>query len=142
METYYGTKKIKATPMGCGAYFSSTNRDVPADMDPDQAGYMVEYPGDGYQSWSPDYAFEAAYRKSGEMNFGHALEALKEGLRVCRTGWNGKGMWLELQKPDAHSKMTLPYIFMLTADNNFVPWLASQTDVLADDWMIVEPTGF
>ena len=71
------------------------------------------------------------------MNFGDALSALKEGKRVSRTGWNGKGMWLELQVPDAHSKMTLPYIYMKTAQDDLVPWLASQTDVLAEDWGIV-----
>lgn len=69
------------------------------------------------------------------MDFGEALDALKRGTRVCRTGWNGKGMWLELQRPDEDSKMTLPYIFMKTADAHLVPWLASQTDLLADDWV-------
>lgn len=72
------------------------------------------------------------------MNFGQAIEALKGGRRVARAGWNGKGMWLELQVPDAHSKMSLPYIFMKTADNHQVPWLASQTDMLADDWSEVK----
>jgi hypothetical protein len=71
------------------------------------------------------------------MNFGDAICALKEGKRVSRTGWNGKGMWLELQRPDVHSKMTLPYIYMKTAQDDLVPWLASQTDVLAEDWGIV-----
>lgn len=68
------------------------------------------------------------------MNFGQALEQLKNGNQVYRQGWNGKGMWLALQVPDEHSKMTLPYIWMKTACNNRVPWLASQTDLLADDW--------
>jgi hypothetical protein len=71
------------------------------------------------------------------MTFGEAISALKEGKRVSRTGWNGKGMWLELQVPDAHSKMTLPYVYMKTAQDDLVPWLASQTDVLAEDWGIV-----
>jgi hypothetical protein len=70
------------------------------------------------------------------LNFGQAIEALKQGKRVAREGWNGKGMWLNLQMPDLHSKMTLPYIYMFTADKNLVPWLASQTDVLAEDWVI------
>jgi hypothetical protein len=70
------------------------------------------------------------------LNFGQAIEALKQGKRVAREGWNGKGMWLNLQIPDLHSKMTLPYIYMFTADKNLVPWLASQTDVLAEDWVI------
>lgn len=45
------------------------------------------------------------------MNFGKALEALKEGKKVARAGWNGKGIYIELQLPDQHSKMTLPYIY-------------------------------
>lgn len=75
--------------------------------------------------------------------FGFALEALKAGKRVSRSGWNGKGLWLELQTPDANSKMTLPYIYInypTDAKNTpgaRVPWLASQTDLLADDWSIV-----
>lgn len=69
------------------------------------------------------------------MNFGQALEVLKTGGRVERSGWNGRGMWLALQVPDAHSKMTLPYIFMSTVQADRVPWLASQTDLLAEDWI-------
>lgn len=53
---------------------------------------------------------------------------------MCRSGWNGKGMWLCLQRSDEHSKMTLPYIYMKTADDQLVPWVASQTDLLAGDW--------
>ena len=71
-------------------------------------------------------------------SFSHALEFLKDGERVAREGWNGKGMWLALQKPDAGSKMTLPYIYMSTAQGDLVPWLASQTDLLANDWVLVE----
>ena len=75
--------------------------------------------------------------------FGGALEALKAGQKVSRAGWNGKGLWLELQVPDANSKMTLPYIFMsypTDAQNTpgaRVPWLASQTDMLAEDWVVL-----
>lgn len=68
------------------------------------------------------------------MNFGEALQLLKDGGRVERSGWNGRGMWLTLQRPDAHSKMNLPYIYMSTVTGELVPWLASQTDVLAEDW--------
>lgn len=73
------------------------------------------------------------------FHFGRALEALKAGRRVTRAGWNGRGMWLELQRPDAHSKMTLPYVYMRTAQGDLVPWLASQTDLLADDWRLAPP---
>lgn len=81
------------------------------------------------------------------MNFGKAIEALKEGKKVARKGWNGKGIFIELQVPDEYSKMTHPYIYIdttgLQTDNpdapkDRVPWLASQTDMLAEDWMIVE----
>ena len=68
------------------------------------------------------------------LDFGLALVILKRGGKMAREGWNGKGMWLMLQRPDAYSKMTLPYIYMKTADNQQVPWLASQTDMLAEDW--------
>lgn len=88
------------------------------------------------------------------MNFGQAIEALKGGLRVARAGWNGKGIWLRLVQPytDRFFKTTelplpadsidpgtlLPWIGMKTADNGFVPWLASQTDMLAEDWSIMD----
>jgi len=68
------------------------------------------------------------------MDFGEAIRALRDGKRVRRAGWNGKGMWLALQVPDAGSKMSLPYIYMKTADDKLVPWLASQTDMLSSDW--------
>jgi hypothetical protein len=77
------------------------------------------------------------------MNFGDALAAIKSGEKVSRAGWNGKGLWLELQTPDAYSKMTLPYVFLnypadaVNTPGARVPWLASQTDLLAEDWRIL-----
>lgn len=68
------------------------------------------------------------------MDFGAAISSLKRGAKVSRAGWNGKGMWLALQVPDEHSKMRLPYIYMSTVGGDLVPWLASQTDMLAEDW--------
>lgn len=72
------------------------------------------------------------------QDFGWALKKLKEGLKVSREGWNGRGMWIALQSPDQNSKMTLPYLFMRTVSGKYVPWLASQTDLLSDDWILVE----
>lgn len=69
-----------------------------------------------------------------ESNFGWALEQLKSGQSVCREGWNGPGQFLTLQVPDEGSKMTLPYIYIRTVQGDLVPWLASQTDLLAIDW--------
>lgn len=91
-----------------------------------------------------------------KQDFGWALRELQEGARMCRQGWNGKGMWLVFQKayPDGIpiNKNTaeatgiaegtvckfLPYLMMKTAGGEFVPWLASQTDILADDWDYAE----
>jgi hypothetical protein len=73
-----------------------------------------------------------------KVNFGTAIEAVKQGKLIAREGWNGKGMWLGLQVPDAHSKMSLPYIYMSTVTGQLVPWLASQTDMLAEDWTILD----
>ena len=70
------------------------------------------------------------------MNFGEALEVLKAGGRVTREGWNGKGMYVELQTPDDNSKMRRPYLFMRPVDGGLVPWVASQSDLLADDWLV------
>jgi hypothetical protein len=86
------------------------------------------------------------------MNFGQAIEALEEGKRVVRIGWNGKRMFLYYVSEGAYpAKMPsiqgvfendlVPYgayIAMKTAQGNVVPWLASQTDMLAKDWEIVE----
>ena len=82
----------------------------------------------------------------GEAAFscGEAIKYLKRGYRVARKGWNGKGIYLEMQVPDKHSKMTLPYIYIVTsglvtdnpdAPKGVVPWAPSQTDMLANDWI-------
>lgn len=86
------------------------------------------------------------------FDFDAALRLLKDGKRVARSGWNGKGMWLAYvsgamwgiggiapyDTPGAAHIDHAPFIAMKTADNKFVPWLASQTDVLAGDWSLVE----
>lgn len=82
---------------------------------------------------------------TSSMTFGQALETLKAGRQVARAGWNGKGMWLKLVPVHLadtvafqHAALKpLPWIGMKTADQCFVPWLASQTDMLADDWCLV-----
>jgi len=72
-----------------------------------------------------------------KINFGIALSALKNGCKVTREGWNNKTIWLELQVPDAHSKMTLPYIYMVKGENKF-PCDLSCESILAEDWRIIE----
>lgn len=88
------------------------------------------------------------------MDFGQALHALRNGLRVCRAGWNGKGMFLILV-PGSRVTVTAgrplaavlpvgtefdyqPHIDMWTAQGTLVPWLCSQSDMLANDWQLAE----
>lgn len=159
MQLHIGTKMVTAQPMTRQAYNDYRGWTLPADEDGADAGYLVEYQDGGkpnhpshvgYISWSPKAQFDAAYRPTTGMSFGLAIEALKAGKRVARAGWNGKGMWLGLvlgydYNPDdgkatvfALGCQKLPWIGMKTADNGFVPWLASQTDMLADDWGVIE----
>ena len=78
------------------------------------------------------------------LSFGDALVFLKGGDRVAREGWNGKKMYI-YYKPEGSKEnpmdgvvyTRLPYLIMKTAQDELVPWLASQTDMLADDWSIV-----
>lgn len=78
------------------------------------------------------------------LTFSEALSALKFNRRVTRTGWNGKGLYLRMQRPDEHSFMTLPYIYIQYPEDARntpgarCPWLASQTDLLSEDWEIVK----
>lgn len=71
---------------------------------------------------------------------GQAIKDLQDGNRVRRVAWHGPGQYLELQVPDENSKMTRPYIYLRTVSGDFVPWLASQTDLLAIDWYVIVQT--
>lgn len=163
MRQYIGTKRINAEPMTRAAYNLFRGWELPKDENGDDAGYLVEYIDGGaantttykgYVSWSPKDVFERAYKPVDGMTFGMALEALKAGERVARAGWNGKGMFLYYVPAAAYPAQRnkfgtmigvfpddmVPYgayIAMKTAQNNVVPWLASQTDMLADDWAVV-----
>jgi len=71
------------------------------------------------------------------MDFGEALDEMKtHGAHVARKGWNGQGMYVALQMPDQFSKIGRPYLYMKPMDGNLVPWVASQSDLLGEDWVI------
>lgn len=163
-RNYIGTKIIQAFPESKGP------------LPQGQPGYAVIYP-DGYRSWSPAAVFEEAYRAiegDGQaLTFGDALHMLKLGKKVARAGWNGKGMFIYLNKGsvdgellgflpgaqptpahpstqdgirlglfncgDSGTTVRLPNINMRSASGATVTgWLASQTDMLAEDWQVVE----
>lgn len=67
-------------------------------------------------------------------DIGWVVSGLKRGLRFRRAGWNGKNMWIMLHTPDRGERMTEPYVYMRTAQGGLIPWLASQADLLAEDW--------
>ena len=179
---FIGTKQLRAQPMTRGEYNEFRGWTVPADENPADEGYIVEYLDGGkpntsqfagYISWSPKEQFERAYRPTFAMTFGLAIEALKQGKKVARAGWNGKGMFIYLNKgsvdgeqlgfkpgehpvEDHHSTIDgiplglfgcghagtgtrLPNIDMQTATGaRLMGWLASQTDMLAEDWVLVD----
>lgn len=160
MQQYIGTKQVHGLPMTRGEYNKLRRWTTPANENPNDEGYLVEYldggePNhpyyNGYISWSPKKQFENAYRLTTGMTFGLAIEALKKKLSVARAGWNGKGMFLFLIQGSNDIATLHGYgfgeylgeptfrdaIFMRTVDNQLVPWTASQTDVLAEDWVIV-----
>lgn len=166
-QVYIGTKLTKAVRMNRADYNTYRGWDLPSDENGSDEGYLVEYLDGGkpnhpahagYISWSPREQFEAAYRPTAGMTFGLALEALQRGERVCRSGWNGKGMWLVLVPgtPKATLREGTPYHTALGQDScEILPhidmwttnaegrramlpgWLASQTDMLATDWMVL-----
>ena len=162
MKKYIGTKIVKAELMNKGDYNSYRGWSHPPNEDPGEKGLLVEYvdggkPNDdrheGYISWSPLDAFDKAYRPMVGLTFGMAVESLKKGLKVSRAGWNGKGMFLFLVSgsrfkvnraplneiyPDGTEINYRPHIDMKTVDGQIVPWVASQTDILAEDWEISE----
>jgi len=118
---------------------------------------------DGYVSWSPKDQFEKAYQTLDALSFGHAIEAAKAGQKIARSGWNGKNMFVVYMPPlnlppynteDTARKVNdrtakwigedkplncQPYFAMYNAQEEWIPgWLASQSDMLANDWCVVD----
>ena len=168
MKQFIGTKIINAKPMTKLDYNILRGWKQPSDEDPKETGYLVEYLDGGkpchldfknYISWSPTHIFDNAYKASGNLSFGDAIVYLKQGHKLARSGWNGKGMFciyvpgttdITFHKDSPYAKAVgtdpgqeiLPHIDMWTINAQgrraMLPgWLASQTDMLAEDWGIV-----
>lgn len=161
---HVGTKRILASPMTRAAYNDYRGWELPANENGADEGFLVEYldggaPNDprhvGYISWSPADVFLREYRPDGELDFAGALKMLNTGRALARSGWNGKGMFIYKVEagryppstPTGHSIASEqhdyrvpygPYLAMKTATGEVVPWLASQTDILASDWGVVD----
>jgi len=160
MQTFIGTKLINAIPMSRLDYNIYRNWTLPADENGADGGFLVEYldggtsnhpDHEGYISWSPTDVFMASYQDTRVgVTMGHAIQLMQNGMAVARQGWNGKGMFLYLVPENTYPARTkvakdhigesVPYgayIAMKTAQGNVVPWLASQTDLLAEDWILL-----
>ncbi len=162
MQTYIGTKIIKAQPMNRADYNALRGWTLPADENGSDEGYLVEYTDGGkpnmagyagYVSWSPKEQFEGAYRNTDGLTFGLAVEALKLGKKVARTGWNGKGMFVYFVPAASYPAQTVaakshfgegamvPYAAYMAIKNvneTVSTWVPSVNDVLAEDWCVVE----
>ena len=155
MRKYIGTKIVEATPArrlhGPGGSFWVTDEQaagVPG-LAAVEEGYEVHY-SDGYTSWSPKDVFEDAYRPSDGLPFGLAIEAAKKGHKIQRVGWNGMGQYVELATGISYTNaagdvVNVKHAAIGNAALAFVGtsgvqlgWLASQADMLADDWRIVD----
>ena len=149
MKTYIGTKIIHARPMTRGEYNIFRGWQIPKNENPEDEGYLVKYP-DGYISWSPKSVFEEAYRECDSMPFGLAVEGMKKGKKVKRKGWNGKNQYIQLataisyKSPDGeivncdHDAIGNRAIAFIGTSGVQMGWLASQADMLAEDWIFVE----
>ena len=150
MKQYIGTKLIEAEKAYRvdGKVVTLAENRVPCGNEVER-GYKVRYP-DGYESFSPKQVFEEAYRPTDGMSFGLAIEAAKKGMKIARAGWNGKNQHVELAccisyltKGGFHVNVNHNAIgnkalaFVCTSGVQ-LGWLASQADMLADDWQIVE----
>ena len=156
MKQYIGSKIVKAWPcyripvIGGRYEYCKLDEVVPTCITGQpEDGYRVQYE-DGYLSWSPKAVFEKAYRETPGLSFGLAIEAAKMGKKIARAGWNGKNQYVELAycisyKNNAAEIVNVNHCNIGNKAFAFVGtsgvqmgWLASQADMLADDWQIVE----
>ena len=164
---YIRLNEVEAEPMAFGEFKEKFPKSGGANVerDPADEGYVITYrkgaPNE-YVSWCPKAEFDAVSRPIDGMTFGMAIEAMKRGKKVSRRGWNGKGMFLWL-KPQVNIQaewckdeklktlveanggeiIGLGTVCMYTHDSTgrkaiLTGWLASQSDMLYEDWMIVE----
>jgi hypothetical protein len=162
MKRYIGTKLVNMKPMTRGEYNAFCGWQAPEGEAQDVDGYLVEYLDGGaantpdyagYVSWTPKEQADAAYRQTDGMTFGLAVEALKKGFKVARTGWNGKGMFVYLVPGSTFAVNRAPllgiypegtqinyrsHMDLRTADGSVSTWAPSGSDALAEDWEIVE----
>lgn len=142
-ETYLGTKMIEAEPMTRGDYNVYRGWQIPENENPNDEGYLITQNG-GYITWSPKNVFEEAYRESDAMTFGLAIEAMKKGKKVKRKGWIdgflqiATGITYKAVDGETLECGRDAIVFIVGTSAVQTEWLASQVDMLAEDWMLVD----
>lgn len=163
---HIGTKAVLAHLMTKEEYCDYREWKVPENEDPAEQGYFVEYMDGGkpnhpnhvgYVSWSPKDVFEQAYKANGNLSFSAALEALKSGKKVARSGWNGKDQYVVAQAANEVESMYIwnphnkahaekiggfikvaAYCTLKTAQDTLaIGWVPSTGDLFANDWVIL-----
>lgn len=145
---YIRCHRVKARPMTRGDYNAYRGWTMPANENAADEGYLVVYP-DGYESWCPKAQFEEAGRPIDGMTFGMAIDACRyKGAKIQRANWNGEGQYVEFAECSAVPYSQVEYLshcFIFhfvnrkTGETGIqIGWLASQADMAADDWRIVE----
>lgn len=152
MKLYIGTKVVKAMPMTRGDYNTMRGWEIPADENPLDDGYLT-YNGAGHLSWQPKDVFEDSFSPFDGMDFGLAIAAMRQGLRVARSGWNGRGMFVYLVPAASYPAQTgaakahfgegamvpyNPYMAIKNVNDTVSTWVPSVNDCLAEDWSIVD----
>lgn len=152
MKKYVRVNIVDAEPMTRGEYNRFRGWTIPANENPNDDGFVIYYrkgKEDEYVSWCPKHQFDEVSREVEGLSFGMAIEAIKQGCKVARKGWNGKSQYLTIGteftyvdcngKHDAvHQTSCRAAIIFHGTFGEQVGWLASQADMLSDDWMIVE----
>ena len=161
MDLFTRTKAVRATPMKRLDYNLMRGWELPQDEDGSDEGFLVEDMGPskpnhkdykGYISWMPADSFTLVHEPVQQMDFGGALDALKNNNKVARAGWNGQGMFVYLVPAAKYAAQTgaakdhfgeeafVPYNAYLAlkgVDETVSTWVPSVTDVLAEDWSII-----
>lgn len=159
MSKYIRMHKVEAEPMKFGEFKEKYPKSGGANVErgANDDGYVIFYRGGEYVSWCPKKEFEDVSRPCDGMTFGEAIEAMKRGKKVARKGWNGEGQFVRFEtvlafddgvihlEEDGAAPATESECFVFHYKNRHtgetgiqVGWLASQADMKAEDWKIVE----
>ena len=155
MQKYIRSHMVEAKPMTRGDYNTYRGWTVPADENPADDGYLVQYP-DGYVSWCPKAQFEnAAIPAENGLPYGYAMLLCRYfGKKIQRANWNGQGQFVRFEHVTAYEDggcasqhersigsdcYVFHFVNRKTGETGIqVGWLASQADMAASDWVIVD----